>query len=61
MSLLAPFIVHNCKTIITVDPELSEMTQWALNGPFSLNKKFLENIIAIFFIYLLLPFTVQNL
>ena len=32
----------------------------ALNGPFALNKKFLEKIIVIFFIYLLLPFTVQN-
>ena len=60
MSLLAPFIVYICKTIITVDPELWEMTQWVLNGPFALNKKFLKNIIAIFFIYLLLPLTVQS-
>ena len=34
---------------------------WAHNGPFTRNNFFLENIINIIFIYLLVPFIVQNL
>ena len=34
---------------------------WAQNGPFATNKNFLGKIFDIIFIYLLVPFTVQNL
>ena len=35
-------------------------SNWVQDGPFALNKNFLEKTINIIFIYLLAPFIVQN-
>ena len=53
ISLLAPFIVQNCKTTLTGDPEFWGCTILGPEWPY---KNFLEKNINIFFIYLFFSF-----